>query len=186
MRPIARLNAAARVLAALTRGRRTWILGGPGSLRLESTMRFPIPHIAIAILLVHVAFGCCLHHGHSCIVSAGEQGQPQKASHCCCGSHRHLNAPDGDLGCHHSDGAPSQNDHQHPHFCDGTRCTFVRSEPSPEQRGEIRCDVCQLLPAPTATSFGHPIPRIFRGNRGPTPSAAPPLRAHLFLGVLLI
>ena len=156
--------------------------------RLESYMHFPAPQISLAVLLLHMMFGCCCwHHAHTCAMDC--RSYPAATAEVCpCDAHHEEHSADNNL-CHHDqkdDGAPRREHHSKPHQCTGGLCTFLRTEQSPEQNakvsgGFLTIDALalnreELTSAKTlTTAIAH---RVW--------SDIPPLRRHLLLSVLLI
>lgn len=150
--------------------------------RLESLVQFPIPQITTLALLVHAALGCCWHHGHAC-VPKGNGATPAVAvchGHLHCDSHGHEGEDQSDDTSHPSD------DSSHDHQCKGSDCSFLATEISPEQRGELSFDVCPLdWVATAAVSTSLPRQPSFQLDHRDSRCRAP-LRAHLLFSVLLI
>lgn len=151
--------------------------------RLESLVQFPIPQITTLSLLVHAALGCCWHHGNAC-VPKGSATAPTTVSMCQghfhCDSHSHQGEDQSEDTSHPID------DGSHDHQCEGSDCTFVATETSPEQRGELSIDLCPLglvAPATASEATGHS--QFVHANRRDGPARAP-LRVHLLFSVLLI
>lgn len=145
-------------------------------------MQFPIPQISTLALLVHAALGCCWHHGHACLPK-GSGATPAVAvchGHLHCDSHGHEGEDlSDDTSCPSDDGS-------HDHQCEGSDCTFLATETSPEQRGELSFDLCPLELVASAT-VSTALPQrlscqIYHRGLG----AGSPLRAHLLFSVLLI
>ena len=167
-----------------------------GLWRLESTMKIPIPQLTTILLLVHMAFGCCWHHAHSCAVNCCET--PSARAEVCCDGHRHhgLNSAYDDRDRsdddrrsnrhHRSESAPCDRSTPDQHQCEGDRCSYVRSGRSPVEEGQV----CVLIPNLDAATTA-----ILRGNdsfvragniRQGGSAERPPLRLHLRFAVLLI
>lgn len=150
--------------------------------RLESYVRFPIPHIATIALLLHLGLGCCWHHAHSCSSIFSESPAPMIEA---CGCNAHLDDHANQERHGQSEDVPHRDDHNpHRNCCDGQRCTFIWSESSSEQKGELRVDLCPLDVALSTSQLSY-------SCQFPRPATSicddgPPLRAHLLFSVLLI
>lgn len=173
-------------VTALTGRPKEPIIMWKGFSRLESYVQFPIPQITTVMLLVHLGLGCCWHHAHTCSLNCCNL-PAVTADSCSCDAHAHHEAPyeHGQRG--HGDDALIRNgDKPHRHHCDGDRCSFVPSERSPEQKGELRFDLCPLDIAwsPTKSELIHS--RRTHGQDHSLCDDGPPVRAHLLFSVLLI
>ena len=151
--------------------------------RLESYVQLPLPQITTFLLLLHLAFGCCMHHTHACESDCCSTPIAQAES-CPCGTHQHNQVPalsGNDL----KDLAERDHDAEQ-HQCIGDSCTFVHSQPSPEQIGEVTADI-HPLEVITADSDAGTCRSQMGGNLDqPLPIAGSSLRTHLALRVLLI
>ena len=175
----------------LTPAARRPIISQRWFVRLEWYMHFPIPQLATCILLVHMVFGCCLHHAHSCVASCCESPEPA-AQGCGCRVHRHdVEGRDGPENQHkhpqQGDDKPHREDASHEHSsgdhrCDGPSCVFVRTTDA----AEWLLEEFALSPA---AEFQEREPVGAPSNDGsfcrPMPSG-PPLRTHLLYQILLI
>lgn len=152
--------------------------------RLESFVQFPIPQITTLALLVHAALGCCWHHAHAC-VPKGSASAPTAMVGTCQG-HFHCDSH-GQEGEGQSDNTSNPiDDGSHDHQCEGSDCTFLATETSLEQRGELSFDLCPLDLVTTATvSIALPQQPSFQLNHRASRASAS-LRAHLLFSVLLI
>ena len=63
------------------------IITGSRLFRLESFVRFPLPQFTTFLLVMHMAFGCCMHHAHACEVNCCSE-PAVSAEACPCGTHR--------------------------------------------------------------------------------------------------
>jgi hypothetical protein len=135
-------------------------------------------------LLIHLGLGCCLHHAHACDARCCESPAPA-ADTCCCQGHRHDSQPVQPAKDPQAPRPTSPHEDRPQHRCDGSRCTVVRSEQSPEQRREVRCDVC-LLEADVTRGCDF-MPLCMAGKcENPRYQDTGPLRVHLLFSVLLI
>lgn len=156
-----------------------------GCSRLRSYLQFPIPQITTLMLLVHLGFGCCWHHSHRCTVAL--YSSPMRDEGTCC-PHYHDEASHSN--CHHNDDGPHRNDDTpHRHHCNGERCSFVWSKPSPKQKGELSSVNCPVDRSAGAAVKSHLKEKLSRQicclhrdlyHRGAQ------LRAHLLFNVLQI
>ncbi len=149
-------------------------------------MLFPISQVATILLVVHLGLGCCLHHAHTYARTCSD---PIVAATTSCGCDAHAdNEGSRAYRQHNYNGDPSTGQETKPrhHSCDGDRCSFVRSEPLPVQRGESRFHCCsldftlssaitELLHARQTVDWDH----LLCGG-------GLPVRAHLLFSVLLI
>lgn len=146
--------------------------------RLESCVRPPIPHITTLVLLVHMAFGCCMHHSHACETACCET-PVAVAETCPCGGHQHDDKQSSDRD--------EQNDNRpHQHSCEAGKCVFMQSETHADIVGKMNPGdfVFATLPESVETSislavFNH----LLEFRYG---STGPPLRTHLLNQALLI
>lgn len=146
----------------------------------------PIPHITMFALLVHMAFGCCWHHGHVCLPTgggalAGGTGFCQRGEHAQCDTQQtHGHEHRGNETSY-----PSHHD-SHEHQCDGSDCVFVRSDGSSAERSDVGFDGglfdSDLVSIAASSSLIQPPERTVLCDMGARES----LRAHLLFSVLLI
>lgn len=168
---------------ALTESSKRPMIEGSGLSRLESYVQFPVPQITTFMLLVHLAFGCCVHHAHACDTNCCSEPSTT-AEECPCGAHRHYNLTEhsvNEAGCLAEPGADGGR-----HHCEGIPCTFVHSRPSAKQVGERVADglLLEIVAADShADSFRS---RLDRGLDQRFSVAGSSLRTHLVLRVLLI
>ncbi|MFP6614718.1 MAG: hypothetical protein VB835_20585 [Pirellulales bacterium] len=73
------------------------------------------------LVLLHAAFGCCIHHAHS--GEYNDEDTKATARNCPCSSHRH----DAD-----QDNRTPEKPHDKPQVCEEGKCTFARIESSPD------------------------------------------------------
>ena len=161
----------------LTAARFEPIMKWRGFSRLEATVRFPVPHITAIMLLAHVVLGCCWHHSHRCVASERTPA-PESTTSCHAGDHVHSEAEHDPHD--HNQGLPYQ------HHCDGDRCSFLPSEPSPMQAGMVYFAPCFLDLTFLPTSSQLTRPRFHHSQDPSLHNGGLPVRAHLLLGVLLI
>jgi hypothetical protein len=146
---------------------------------LESYVQFPVPQITM-VLLLHMAFGCCMHHAHTCEVNCCQEPAAM-AEACDCSTHEHPGyEDDGSNEC----AEPA--DHPPNHHCSGEHCTFLQCQRLPELLCEFAADFCPLEAVLTGCDV-----RVFRsepdyGQGPPILHAGTSLRTHLALHVLLI
>lgn len=151
--------------------------------RLESFVQFPVPQITTLALLVHAALGCCWHHGHACVPKVNASTPTAVGvcqGHFHCDSHGRQGEDQSDDTSYPSD------DDSHDHQCEGSDCTFLATEASPEQRGELGFDLCPFDSVASATaSVALPLQPLSQADHRDFYATAP-LRAHLLFSVLLI
>lgn len=170
--------------SALTRQLEKPIIRWKGFSHLESYVRFPISQITAFMLLIHLGLGCCWHHAHTCTVNYCESPAQVQAP-CGCDAHAH-NEPEHNRA-QRGDDTPSRNDdNPHRHSCDGDRCWFVRSDPSPKQKSGPSFDLCSfdVIMLPTKSELFHSRQTYCQDPLGR--HTAPPVRAHLLFSVQLI
>jgi hypothetical protein len=143
--------------------------------RLEPRVQFPLPQITTFLLLVHMAFGCCAHHAHTCEVNCCSE-PAAVAEACACDTHLHDGpAEDSKSG-----------DHGERHQCAGDHCTFVSSPSSPEQIDERATDLSPLEFVGTDVNVDLFRAYLDRSLDQRHSVAGISLRTHLALHVLLI
>ena len=170
----------------MTRQHEKPIIKVKGFSRLELHVSFPIPQITTILLLVHLGLGCCLHHAHTYVATCHET-LAATADSWCCDTHADNEGTHECGRCGHSDAPPTGKESKsHRHHCDGDRCSFVRSELLPEQRGESRFDLCPLDVALSLTNIEllHSCQTV--GSDHSLCGGGLPVRAHLLFSVLLI
>jgi hypothetical protein len=146
-------------------------------------VQFPVPQITVLFLLLHTAFGCCMHHVHTCEVNCCP-APAATAEACACGIHEH--ADHGDDSSDHGTSTTEPANHSPKHHCSGDHCTFVQSQRSPVQLGEIVADVCPLDAAVTCADVEAIRAELDRSQDQRILHAGTSLRTHLALRVLLI
>jgi hypothetical protein len=155
-------------------------------------------HLLIFLLAfataVHSVFGCCWHHA---LMPGGAHGQSKQvaADHCSCHRHAHLDSPT--VATRHgsaSDRAAA--DHEQPasqpsdqprrdHPCHNSKCVSLLTEKAPDFSRADRLPSVNEVPvvvAEVAVSVALASSRELGLDFQPVR----PVRAHLFLGVLLI
>jgi len=144
-------------------------------------VRFPLPQITTFLLVVHMAFGCCVHHGHACETNCCS-APAAAAKKCPCGTHRDDSVKAESMpGVDDFAGA---GDHHERHHCTDADCTFVHSQPTADEIYEIAADVCPLdVVAANDDSFQSELDRRLDQ---PHVIAGISLRTHLALCILLI
>lgn len=148
-------------------------------------MTFPVPQLTTLVLLAHSLLGCCWHHAHACADECCPTPAPTAAA-CLCNEHQHPHCqPDPEDGGQHPDHGPFPHQHHDAdHACQASRCTFLRTEVSPRL---VQAELASLLPLDSWRTIETPLPPLFRLEVDePATLSAPPLRAHLLFGVLLI
>lgn len=147
-------------------------------------MLFPISQVTTFLLVVHLGLGCCLHHAHTYARTCSEAIVATTDSCGCATGHEGSDA----YRQHNYNGGPSTGQETNPrhHSCDGDRCSFLRLQPSPLQRDQLRFHSC-----PLGFTFSLPKSELF-----PTRQMVDwdhlhcdgslPVRAHLLFRVLLI
>lgn len=151
-----------------------------GFSRLESYVQFPVPQITTFLLLLHMAFGCCMHHAHTCEVNCCPE-PTAVAEACACGTHEEA---DHEGESANEDAEPAN--HPAKHHCSGDHCTFVQSQPSPEQMGEFVADFCPIEAVVTTDDVDEFRSQLDRSQDQHILHAGTSLRSHLALRVLLI
>lgn len=144
-------------------------------------MQFPLPQITTFLLTLHMVLGCCTHHTHGC--ESDCCSVPAATTEACpCGTHRN----DG-LTTDSTNGVidfAGSRDHGERHDCAGDDCTFVHSQPTPNQNNASTADICplDLVAADDDSSHSH----LDCGLDQRLSIAGSTLRRHLVLRVLLI
>lgn len=134
-------------------------------------MRSPLPQLTTILLLIHLGFGCCMHHTHAC--ESDCCATPAASVETCpCDTHRHDDPP-----VRHDDGQ---------HQCDGNPCSFVSSDPVPEEVGEFALAICSLEVVTAGATSGLSLAHLDHSLDRRLPFAGTSLRTHLVLRVLLI
>ena len=134
-------------------------------------MRSPLPQLTTILLLVHLGFGCCTHHAHACETDCC--ATPAASVEACpCDKHR-----DDETPVRHDEGQ---------HQCDGNPCSFVSSEPVPEEIGEFVLALCSLEVVTAGATSESYLANLNRSLDRRLPFAGPSLRTYLALRVLLI
>lgn len=169
-----------QLFPALTGAWEKPIISWFGFSRLESYVQFPVPQITTFLLLVHMAFGCCMHHAHSCESNCCSEPAAM-AEACPCGTHRHTEEAEGS-----TNGVGEPTNRPQKHQCSGDHCTFLQSQPLPEQMGEFAADFCQLEAIAADSGIDSFRSRLDRSQDQPFFLAGTSLRTHLALRVLLI
>jgi hypothetical protein len=147
-------------------------------------MRFPVPQLAILVLLVHTALGCCLHFAHECEAGCGES-VVAPANECPCESPDHEDH--SGLQKQPGDGIHSEGDHhRHERDCDGIHCTFVRSDRSLGDYKGRSADATPLWWGDSLQRGNRIYVPLLRAHDCPSPHSRPAVRSHLLLSVLLI
>ena len=143
--------------------------------------------LTTAMLLVHSAFGCCLHHSHSCELGCGESHGGTtllRTSLCPCESHPHHDADAEDEKHSESEDHSSEHSH-HEHNCDGVSCSFARTETVSDGTCLIAIDCVPvstvspiILPRSSSGLIGgvSPSRQLFSGT----------VRLHLAIALMLI
>jgi len=131
------------------------------------------------LLSLHIALGCCWHHGHTCNSPESCATAAKSATPACCGHHH--------AAAHTNDSQPNGTGEQtpsHQHTCDGSKCQFVKSESS-QQGAVANSFFCQAFATLLILDTGVQAPSI--GALTPlSPVATLPIRLHLLHGLLLI
>lgn len=141
-------------------------------------MRFPLPQLVTILLLIHMGFGCCFHHAHTCDSTSCKL---ETTEACHSGVHQHphpeLAACADDVLC------PVRHD-THSHNCSGNECTFVAGRTRVVAAVE---EANQLFWLVTTSPF-HPIAGHFAfGRQDEREQLLPPLRhTHLQLHILQV
>ena len=142
-------------------------------------MRALVPQIMTILLLVHLAFGCCWHHAHFCRTDAPSTD----ARSCACVVHEESARSWG------HDNLDQDNDrtHERPptrghHNCEGTKCTFLRSERPRFDVGRF----ASLAYAQKTVRFMAVFKKAEAGSDRSQEAEFAGLRVHLCCGVLLI
>ncbi|MCB9925312.1 MAG: hypothetical protein H6822_24250 [Planctomycetaceae bacterium] len=158
------------------------IITGSRLFRLESFVRFPLPQFTTFLLVMHMAFGCCMHHAHACEVNCCSE-PAVSAEACPCGTHR-----DEELAEVSQDGVghDAEGDGHDQHQCAGDHCTFLHGQPTPDEVGEFVADHCPLEIAATDGNAVSVRSHLDRSLDQPLSVAGASLRTHLALHVLLI
>jgi len=169
--------------AALTGTRETPIITWSRLSRLESYVQFPLPQITALLLLVHMTFGCCMHHAHTCETKCCSQ-PTATAKACPCGTHRHDDVTEASFNGleHFTEGGGHGDRHQ----CSGDHCTFVQTQSSPEEVDEHAADACPLELVDANGNVDLFSSYLDRSLDQPQSFAGTSLRTHLALRVLLI
>ncbi|MDA1049360.1 MAG: hypothetical protein O3C40_02630 [Planctomycetota bacterium] len=146
-------------------------------------MQFLLPQFTTFLLVMHMAFGCCMHHAHAC--EANCCSEPTATAEACpCGTHRHDDMTEGSV-----DGAghvPEGGGHGQRHQCAGDHCTFVQSQPAPDEVGEFVANLCPLEMVATEGNVVSFRSHLDRSLDQPLSVAGTSLRTHLALHVLLV
>lgn len=144
-------------------------------------MQFPLPQITTFLLTLHMVLGCCTHHTHGC--ESDCCSVPAATTEACpCGTHR-----DDEVTTEPRNGVvdlAEGGDHGERHDCAGDDCTFVHSQPTPNQNNASTADICplDLVAADDDSSHFH----LDCGLDQRLSIAGSTLRRHLVLRVLLI
>lgn len=147
-------------------------------------MRFPVPQLAILMLLVHTALGCCSHQAHECEASCGDS-VVALANECPDESHEHEDH--SGLQKQPGDGIHSEGDrHRHERDCDGIHCTFVRSDRSLGDHAGCSVDAAPLWWDASLQPGDRIYVPLLHALDCPSPHFRPAVRSHLLLSVLLI
>lgn len=164
----------------LTLVRRHWTIRLRGFSRLESYVRFPVPQITTFLLLVHTAFGCCLHHAHACEDNCCSEPSA-RAESCQCDAHQ-----DDELAEKSTSAVGSftaGGDHHEQHQCAGDDCTFVHTQLAPE---EFDGSAAHAWPLDIVVAVDSSRAHLDRSFDQRLAFAGTSLRRHLVLRVLLI
>lgn len=109
-------------------------------------MQFFVTTVLTAAMLVHATLGCCFHHSHTWESSerATASGVAQAGSSHCDGHARHEESygrPDADDDQH-------QCPHNGPLHCKDVKCSFARTESSPDVQSLQLADCLAILALP--------------------------------------
>ena len=145
-------------------------------------MHNPIPQLTALLLFVHISFGCCLHHAHTCEMNCCAVPS-STAESCPCSDHQHDN--DSPL---HKDDEQSSKHGKSPceHRCGGDKCVFNKTETSSDVLVHFSQDLARLDFAPGLTSPQVASATCATDMEARQPAGYPPLRTHLFHQILLI
>lgn len=131
------------------------------------------------LLSLHIALGCCWHHGHSCDSPGSCATLAKSAASSCCGHHHPVAHTNNSQSSGTGEQTPS-----HQHSCDGSKCQFVKSETS-QQAVVVNAFFCQAFATVLVLDTGVREPST--GTLTPlSPAATLPIRLHLLHGLLLI
>lgn len=131
------------------------------------------------LVSLHIALGCCWHHGHTCDSPGSCATSANSATSSCCGHHHATAHTHGSQPNDTGDQNPS-----HQHTCDGSKCQFVKSESS-QQVAVENSFFSQAFATVLVFDIGVRVPST--GAQTPLSLAATlPIRLHLLHGLLLI
>ena len=140
--------------------------------------------ILTAAVLAHAIFGCCLHHAHSCEADCCDTASANVDA-CPCSGHEEPNDTVGVVSLVQPDGSDQEPFHQGPHRCEGDKCSFARTESSPDAGSLNAGEFLDVLALP-AISLERitDAPAAATSFKPDAVSGTP--RRHLVLAVLLI
>lgn len=146
-------------------------------------MQSVLPQLTTVLLLIHMGFGCCFHHTHTCDAS---DCTPESSHDSSCHDHHPSSADSAGRGVCQASSVRGRHDEHHSHECSDEACTFVvtRSRVAngiEEVRGALSSMTPGLSGADTATRE-----TLVAGNLGVAHTRSPSPRAHLKLQVLLL
>ncbi|MFP6601082.1 MAG: hypothetical protein VB862_01010 [Pirellulaceae bacterium] len=145
-------------------------------------MQTPIPQLTALLLFMHISFGCCLHHVHTCDVN-GADSPAIRVETCPCSDHQHDN--DGPL---QKDDEQSSEQDKSPsgHSCGGDPCVFNKPETSSDVLSQFTHDLVASDITPEFSSPHIPSTILATAMEARHTGGYPPLRTHLFHQILLI
>ena len=145
-------------------------------------MQTPIPQLTALLLFMHISFGCCLHHVHTCDVN-GADSPAIRVETCPCSDHQHDN--DGPL---QKDDEQSSEQDKSPagHSCGGDQCVFNKTEISSDVLSQFTHDLVASDTTPEFSSPQIPSAILATAMEARHPGGYPPLRTHLIHQILLI
>ena len=124
-------------IGELTRRRQRPMIEHKGIFPLKWWIQVAVPQITTTILLVHMAIGCCWHHGHACVTGGGRFARCAETPGC-----EATHSAHDECGVEWE--SPAHDNHSdHEHRCEGNRCTFVRSKQTLELEAAKTVRGCQ-------------------------------------------
>jgi len=137
-----------------------------------------------ATMLVHAAFGCCIHHDHSCEAPCREM-PVANAEKCPCSGHDNDCDPTDAASLAQSDDVGQEHSEHGPRRCDGGKCNFARTEAAPDVAPTDIGSFSSVL-IPVAICLAQIADRPMRATSFEPNSALSALRRHLVLAVFLV
>ena len=141
-------------------------------------MQTPIPQLTALLLFLHISFGCCWHHAHTCEEDCCD-APSMAAESCPCSDHHQDDKPS-----HRQD--PAQDHSRSEHQCSGDQCVFTKTETSSDILSPFTLNLVLLDLAPEFVSLqiASTAPNVEIESRHA--SGYPPLGTYLLHQILLI